>query len=285
MTAGEVATSTDIKTLGSVSGIPVAKIRRGRYQPRWNFDEKALFELVQNILVLGCVLEPIIVRPIPVTDLFEIIAGERRWRASKLARFDYVPALIRNVDDQTAALMAYSENEYRESLNSLEKAKLWKLMRTDFSWRQEDLARELGIDRGVIANHERLLTLPEPVQAHLGVGDLTESKARLLHALPSKLACQIADQVVTQQLSLRELATLIKKHRATATGDKAKPEPKREDPNVARWLSRMSERIGFPTELETAKSGEKGGYLKIRYYELSDLSSIQSRLGVRNADG
>ncbi|MBV6140056.1 ParB/RepB/Spo0J family partition protein [Pseudomonas aeruginosa] len=273
----------DNKALGVVIGISVKKIRRGRYQPRWHFDDKALWELVQNIIDLnGNLVEPIIVRPAPGTDEFELIAGERRWRAFKLGNFETIPAIVRHVDDETAALMAYSENEFREPLNSLEKAKIWLRMRNDFDWRQEDLAKRISVDRGVIANHERLLKLPEPVQEHLAVGDLTESKARLLHGLAEKLACSIADEAVAKGLSLREIEALVK--RAKKDQPPA-PVRRREDPDVARWLRRFSEVIGFQTELEQAKGKEKGGYLKIRYYELSDLSSIQSRLGVRSGDG
>lgn len=255
----------------------------GRYQPRSNFDRQSLLALGQSILSDIGMMSPIIVRPKPgAGNLYEIVAGERRWRAAQLVSMDRVPCMVRNFNDLQAMKAALEENDKRKDLNSMERAKAYKMAIEEFDLTHESLGKMLGGEFGeksksreVITNHLRLFSLPVAVQELLGEGRLTESKVRFLFGLPAADAVRIARQAVEDGLGYRQIEALAKAAKRPA---RAPSTPEREDPDERRWLQAVSERLGHEALLEKSKKGQTGGYLKIRYLSMDDLSSITKKL-------
>ncbi len=249
----------------------------GRYQPRSHFDQKSLLELGQSFLENGIgIIEPIVVRPKPgAGNLYEIVAGERRWRAAQLVSQARIPCMVRNFTDLQALQAALVENDQRKDLNSVERAKAYQMAIEEFELTHEALGQMLGASREVITNHLRLFTLPLAVQELLGYGRLTESKVRCLYGLPAADAVRIARQAAEEGLGYRQIEALAK---AAKRPGRAAAAPEREDPDERRWLQAVSEKLGHEALLEKAKKGQKGGYLKIRYLSMDDLSSITKKL-------
>lgn len=257
--------------------LPVEVLVPGRFQPRTEFDQAALRRLSGSMLKndLG-VIEPLIVRRKPgAGGLYEIVAGERRWRAAQMAGFVRVPCLIRQYDDLQAMVAAFTENEDREGLNSYERARSFKMAVDEFSLSHEACAGLYRVSRVLVTNHLRLFSLPEPVQAHLAAGRLSEVKVRPLHALAAGDAVRVADEAVELDLTSRQIELKVKLLQAKAT---VKPVA-RQDPDERIFIERVSEMLGHPVELEKAAGhGAKGGYLKVRYLTIGDLGSITRKL-------
>src|ERR1700710_3087123 len=192
-----------VKIDGAPHTLPLAKMQAGKYQPRTRMDEGALQELAASIRAQG-LMQPILVRPI-AGDKFEIIAGERRFRAARLAGLDEVPVLVRDVPDSNAAAMALIENIQREDLNPLEEAQGVQRLIREFNLTHEDAAAAIGRSRSATSNLLRLLNLAKPVQTMLMAGDIDMGHARALLVLDAATQIQLANVIVAKRLSVREI--------------------------------------------------------------------------------
>ncbi len=201
--------------------LPVSQVQPNPYQPRQHFDPERLQELASSLKAQG-LLQPIVVRRQP--GGFELIAGERRWRAAQIAGFETIPALVKHASDAEVLGLALLENLQREDLNPLEEARAYQRLQTEFQLRQEDVARYVGKDRSSIANALRLLKLPQVLQEDLEAGRLTMGHARALLALESEEEqLRLRDQILAAGLSVRETEAHIRTQKRTAPDGRAKP--------------------------------------------------------------
>jgi ParB family chromosome partitioning protein len=262
----------------NVSGAPtslnVAQMQAGKYQPRTRMDEGALTELAASIKAQG-LMQPILVRPIGQNNgviRYEIIAGERRFRASQMAGLDEVPVLVKDVDDQAAAAMALIENIQREDLNPLEEAQGIHRLITDFSFTHEQAATAVGRSRSAVSNLLRLLNLAKPVQTMLMAGDIDMGHARSLLATDAATQIQLANQIVAKRMSVREAEKLVAKTTAEM-GASSKPRDKAEK---SRDITRLEEELSDLLVTQVSlKMGSKGrGQLVIDFADLDSLDGI-----------
>ena len=200
--AGRAEASTISPGDGDLRQLPLEFLQRGKYQPRIDFDEAALQELADSIKAQG-VMQPIVVRSIGA-DRYEIVAGERRWRASQLAALDTIPAIVRDISDETAIAMALIENIQRENLNPLEEARALKRLQTEFDLSQQEVATAVGKSRPVIANLMRLLSLEREVSEMLEHGRIDAGHGKVLLALDGGDQVRAARKVVDSKLSVRQ---------------------------------------------------------------------------------
>ncbi|HHQ42815.1 MAG TPA: ParB/RepB/Spo0J family partition protein [Chromatiales bacterium] len=250
--------------------IPVERIRRGPWQPRRDFDPAALEELAASIRAQG-VLQPVVVRP--AGDAYELVAGERRWRAAQMAGLAEVPAVVREVDDRTAAALALIENIQRRDLNPIEEARGLARLIEEHGLTHQEAAEAVGRSRAAVSNLLRLLELDAEVRAMVERRELEMGHARALLALPPARQREAAARVVARGLSVRETERLVRRLRAAAAPT---PPAARRDPDVARLEQALSERLGAPVRLEHAG---RGGRIVIRYTSLEELDGILERLG------
>ncbi|MBY0572141.1 MAG: ParB/RepB/Spo0J family partition protein, partial [Undibacterium sp.] len=211
--AGDFTPEAAPTVLGAPTSLLVTQMQAGKYQPRTRMDEGALAELAASIKAQG-LMQPILVRPIGQANgqtKYEIIAGERRYRASQMAGLTEVPVLVKEVDDQTAAAMALIENIQREDLNPLEEAQGIHRLITDFTFTHEQAATAVGRSRSAVSNLLRLLNLARPVQTMLMAGDIDMGHARALLAVDAATQIQLANQVVSKRMSVRETEKLVSK--------------------------------------------------------------------------
>jgi ParB family chromosome partitioning protein len=244
-------------------------IQRGKYQPRRDMHSEALEELAESIRRQG-VLQPIVVRHID-DKRYEIIAGERRWRATQLAGLDTIPALVRDVPDEAAIAMALIENIQREDLNAMEEAVALARLRDEFELTQQEVATAVGKSRATVANLLRLLSLREDVRTFLEHGDLELGHAKALLGLPAQLQSSAASQVVARGLSVRQTESLVRNLLAehenpTAVAAKAV------DPDIARLQTDLGERVGVPVIIQHSARGK--GRLVFKYTSLDELEGI-----------
>lgn len=246
--------------------LPLGQLTRGRYQPRRDIQPEALEELADSIRAQG-VMQPIVVRPIG-PDRYEIIAGERRWRASQLAELDVIPAVIREVTDEVALALALIENIQRENLNPVEEAMALKRLLEEFELTQQQVADAVGRSRAQVTNLLRLLSLDAEVQTLLERGDLDMGHARALLSLPAVKQRKAAHEVVNKDLTVRATEALVKQ--MTSPRAKAdKPEPNRD---VERLESRLADVLGAPVRIQHGKAGK--GKVTIQYSSLDELDGI-----------
>ena len=254
---------------GSLRQLRLEQLQRGKYQPRVDFDENALNELADSIRSQG-VMQPIVVRSIG-NDRFEIVAGERRWRASQIASLDVIPAIVRDISDETAIAMALIENIQRENLNPLEEARALKRLQTEFALSQQEVATAVGKSRPVIANLLRLLSLEREVSEMLERGLLDAGHGKVLLALDGGTQIRAARKVVDSRLSVRQTEALVKALLAPSTDATAE----RKDPDIDRLERSLSERFGTKVVIEN-KNGR--GKLIIQYSDLDVLDGILNRI-------
>ncbi len=206
-----LGSTPDFSAEPSASSLPISRLRAGKYQPRTRMDEGALNELAQSIREQG-VMQPILVRPADADGtgkVYEIIAGERRFRAAQMAGLQEIPAIVKNVDDQTAAAMALIENIQREDLNPLEEAQGIHRLITDFNFTHEQAASAVGRSRSAVTNLLRLLNLTRPVQTMLVAGDIDMGHARALLSVDGAKQIALATQIVSKRMSVREAERLV----------------------------------------------------------------------------
>ncbi len=248
--------------------IPVDVIRRSSYQPRRAIDRAALEELASSIREQG-VLQPIVVRPVGVNQ-YEIIAGERRWRASQLAGLDAVPAVVRQVADEVAAAIALIENIQRENLNPLEEAMALQRLQQDHKLTQQEVAEAIGKSRSTVTNLLRLTGLQEDVRRLLESGNLEMGHARALLGLPAEEQGAAARAVVAKALSVRQTEALVR----GILAQKAKPakQPAALDPNVRVLQDELSEKLGTQVRIQASAKGK--GRLVLQFSSLDQLDGI-----------
>ena len=261
------------------SNLPVSQMQAGKYQPRTRMDEGALNELAASIKAQG-LMQPILVRPIGQDTLsglvkYEIIAGERRFRASQLAGLTEVPVLVRDVDDLAAAAMALIENIQREDLNPLEEAQGIHRLIADFSFTHEQAATALGRSRSAVSNLLRLMNLASPVQTMLMAGDIDMGHARALLAVDAASQITLANQVVAKRLSVRETEKLVTRTLEEAANP-VEPRQKEKSGDIARLEEELSDALATPVVF---KMGNKGrGQLVIDFADLDVLDGLLTRL-------
>jgi ParB family chromosome partitioning protein len=250
--------------------LAVEKIVPNPFQPRTRFSELELDELSDSIRQHG-VMQPVVVRQ--TVRGYELIAGERRWRASQRAGITEIPAIVRDLDDQQVAALALIENIQREQLTAIEQARALARMRDQFSMDQTALATMISSSRSNVANLLRLLNLAQGVQTMLEDGRLEMGHARALLPLPENMQQKTAEGVLKSQLSVRQTETLVKRLLADDTSP-SKSEDK--DPDVSRLEAKLSDRLGATVQIK-AKSGGKG-HIVIEYGSLDILDGIVARL-------
>ncbi len=262
----EITQASEEEISTGLTELPIDKIQRGEYQPRKHFDEEALQELANSISAQG-VIQPIVVRKEGAH--YELIAGERRWRASQLAGLQSIPAVIKDIDTQSAAAVALIENIQREDLNPLEESAALQRLIDDFSLTHMQVAEAVGRSRVAVSNLLRLLELVEPVKDLVNKSLLSMGHARALLALPEHDQAEIARLVVNRGLSVRETEALIKKTLSPAPKKPQKPEP---DPDIQRLEQKISDSLCTEVKI---KSGGKGvGQLVINFHNNEELDGI-----------
>ncbi len=276
------AVSTDVP-----STLPVTEMVAGQYQPRSRMDEGALYELAESIKAQG-IMQPILVRRLAKGEhagKYEIIAGERRFRASKLAGLEEVPVLVRDVPDEAAAAMALIENIQREDLNPLEEAQGLARLVKEFNYTHEQAAQAVGRSRSAASNLLRLLNLAEPVQTMLMAGDLDMGHARALLALDRAEQINAANQIAAKKLSVREAENLVKKMAESADGTaSAKAQKAAKSRDVLRVEEELSDLLMAQVEVRVKKRVKRDGKfhdmgeLAIQFGSLEELNGLIEKL-------
>ncbi|RMG29743.1 MAG: ParB/RepB/Spo0J family partition protein [Gammaproteobacteria bacterium] len=257
--------------------LPIDLIRPGRYQPRQEMDPARLQELADSLRAQGMV-QPIVVRPLG-DDRYEIVAGERRWRAAQLAGLAEVPAVVREVDDRATLAMALIENIQREDLHPLEEARALARLIEEFGLTHQQAAEAVGRSRAAVSNLLRLLDLEAEVKAYLERGELEMGHARALLGLAGPAQCAAAREVVRRGLSVRETEKLVRRLQQQAARPPAPARVHRVDPDVARLEQRLAEHLGAPVQVRMKGRGK--GELVIRYSSLEELDGLLERMQVR----
>ena len=274
--AADAAGSADRSAAGQTDSelrhLPVDLIQRGKYQPRTDMHEEALQELANSIRVQG-VMQPIVVRPI-AGERFEIIAGERRWRATQIAGLDTIPAVIRLVGDESAIAMALIENIQRENLNPVEEAMALKRLQEEFALTQQEVAEAVGKSRTTVTNLLRLMSLNHDVRLMLERGDIEMGHAKALLGLPPEQQSEAAKSVSGKGLSVRQTEVLVRKMLEKPADKRA--EAPRQDPDINRLEQSLSERIGARVEIQHSSKGS--GKLTLRYNSLDELDGILAHI-------
>ncbi|UTH76374.1 ParB/RepB/Spo0J family partition protein [Chromobacterium sp. IIBBL 290-4] len=255
-----------------LSTLPIDSIRPGKYQPRSFMDETALDELAASIRAQG-IIQPLIVRELGLGD-YELIAGERRWRASRKAGLAEVPVVIKSVPDEAALAMALIENIQRQELDPIEEAQGIKRLIDEFGLTHEAAADAVGRSRSAVSNLLRLLVLPEPLQQMMHEGKLEMGHARALLSLPTVAQLELANEVARKGLSVREVERKVQQH-AVQKETVSSPQ-KRVDPDVSRLEEQVSEAIGARVSIRHGNSGN--GKLVIEYASLDELDFLLERL-------
>jgi ParB family chromosome partitioning protein len=265
----ETQVSEEDKASG-ISELGVDQIQRGNYQPRQHFDEQALQELADSIRAQG-VIQPIVVRP--QGSHYELIAGERRWRAAQIAGLQTIPVVIRDLDSKSAAAIALIENIQREDLNPLEESQALMRLIEEFDLTHQQVADSVGRSRAAVSNLLRLLDLADPVKDQVNRGLLDMGHARALLALIRHDQIEVAIIVVNRGLSVRETEALVKK---TLNGQGQKPVEGSQvkDPDIVRLEARISEKLGAEVQVKPGKKGS--GDLIISFHSNDELEGILS---------
>ncbi len=251
----------------SLRQLPVEMIRRGRYQPRRDFNPEALEELANSIRSQG-LLQPVVVRPLPGGE-FELIAGERRWRASQMAGLADIPAIVRDVPDEVAVALALIENIQREDLNAIEEAVALQRLQQEFGLTHEQIAEAVGKSRVTVTNTMRLLGLVPEVRDHLEAGRLEMGHGRALLTLPPEQQLALARELLEKDLTVRETEALVRRMQAPA---RSKSPAAEAGPDIRRLERELSEITGAGIAIEHRTGGK--GRLVISYSSLDQLDGL-----------
>lgn len=262
--------------------LPLGQLQPGRYQPRTRMDETALQELAESIRQHG-LMQPIVVRPI-APSRWEIIAGERRFRAARLAGLAEVPVIVREVADEQALALALIENIQREDLNPLEEAQAIRRLIAEFGYTHEQAAEAIGRSRSATSNLLRLLALAEPVQTMLLAGDIEMGHARALLALPAARQTMAASEIHARRLSVRDAERLAARHTAelAATAPGAPARRTRPSASTDRDIARLEERIAdlLGTRVELRQRARGAGVLSLHFADAEHFEALLSRLAL-----
>ncbi len=271
----EADADADQEARRPVRSLPIEQIRPGRYQPRRHFDADAIAALAVSIREKG-ILQPLLVRPVPeLANVYELIAGERRWRAAQQAQLHEVPVLIRELSDRETLEIALIENLQREDLNPIEEADAYARLMEEFGHTQDALARAVGKSRSHIANTLRLLGLPQAVRDHVAEGRLSAGHARSLIGLDHPDA--VARDMIERGLNVRQAEALAQKYRQpeAASGRPAKPAPSLLDADTLELERLVSETLGLVVKIRHKGSG---GELVVQYRNFDQLDLLIRKL-------
>ena len=257
---------------GAVS-LKISEIEPNRAQPRKDFDEAALSELAESIARHG-LLQPILVRPLTLGG-YEIVAGERRYRAARMAGLTEVPVIIRELSESETMELALIENLQREDLTPLEEALGYEVLINEHGFTQEEVAETVGKSRPAVANSLRLLKLPESIAEYLKEDKITAGHARALLTLPTEeIMLQVCEQIIKSNLSVRQTEKLCKK----LTAEKKPPKPAEKVPNYYKEVElTLSESLGRKISVTKSK-GKQGGILQIEFYSDEELTELSNKL-------
>jgi ParB family chromosome partitioning protein len=282
--AKRAPTGTDAATApppgDRLAKLPLHLLQRGKYQPRTDLRDDTLAELAESIKAQG-VVQPIVVRPLPRTSetevlRYEIIAGERRWRAAQLAGLDTVPAVVRDVPDEAAVAMALIENIQREDLNPLEEARAFARLIEEFGLTHQQVADAVGRSRAAVSNLLRLIDLAEEVKRLVEERQLEMGHARALLALAShRQQAEIAAFVAKKALSVRETEALVRRLSAPPADDREPATPPR-DPDIQRLERELADKLGAKVVFQHHASGK--GKLVVNYHSLDELEGILAHI-------
>ncbi len=253
----------------SVKEIEISKIKPGRFQPRSNFDNEKLQELTESIKKQG-VLSPILVRELGLNE-YEVIAGERRLRSSKMAGLETIPCLVDQKKDQDALVSALIENLQREDLNPVEEARGLDRLKREFGLTQDEVAASTGKARSTIANSLRILSLPATVLDLLSEGKIEKGHAKLLASMPPPDAEKMARKIIKERLTVKDLSNVSLKNKS-----KNSPKSKQKDTDMLNIEQEMSESFGHKVEIKT--KNKKSGKVSIFYKSLDELDSIIAKI-------
>lgn len=262
--------ASNVSETDTLQNLGTGMLQAGKYQPRTKMDATSLRDLSESIKAQG-VMQPILVRPLP-SGKYEIIAGERRWRAAQLAGLDFIPAIIRDVPDESALALSLIENIQREDLNPLEAAQGIQRLIKEFDMTHQSAGQALGYSRSAISNLLRLLNLAEPVQELLMQGKIDMGHGRALLALQSDKQLEIAHQIIEKQLSVRETENLLKRMSEQVSIIKKQPVL---DRDLLRLQEDVSSRLGANVVIRTGKKGS--GKVIIHYANLDQLDGILAK--------
>ncbi len=262
-----------IKNEGSLQTLLIDELRPGKFQPRSIMNEESLQALSQSILKQG-VMQPIIVRPVG-NNQYEIIAGERRWRAAKLANLLDIPVIIKNIPDESALAMALIENIQRENLNPLEEALGIKRLIDEFNMTHESAADAIGKSRVTVSNLLRLLTLTQFVQDRLLAGKIDMGHARALIGLEGSQQAMLCEAIIQKNLSVREVEALVK-NLQNGHKDTSKGTVKKSSADVRNLEESLAESLGAAVTIDVKKNGS--GVLKVHYRNLEQLDEILKKI-------
>lgn len=258
-----------LSSLDTLKQIPIEFMMRGKYQPRRDMHPEALEDLASSIRVQG-VMQPIVVRPVGV-DRYEIIAGERRWRATQLAGLETIPAIIRDVPDESAIAMALIENIQREDLNAIEEAQALIRLQQEFELTQQQVADAVGKSRTTITNLMRLMSLEQEVQTLLEHGDLEMGHARALLGLEGRVQLDAARTAVAKGMTVRQTEALVR-HLQQQQEQSGSTENHRMDPDIKRLQDKLSDQVGASVSIQHNAKGK--GRLILKYNSLDELEGI-----------
>lgn len=252
--------------------LPIDVLQSGRYQPRRHFNSEQLQELANSIRAQG-IIQPLIVRAI-ANHRYEIIAGERRWRAAQLAQLNEVPVVIREISDETALAVALIENIQRQDLNPLEEAQALQRLIEEFAMTHEEAAQAVGKARATVSNLLRLLQLNPDVKILLEQQKIELGHAKLLLSLNGIAQSEMAQKIVQQQLSVRHTETLLQQSTQAYKLPPAKNSPTTKDPNIVRLEQQLADQLGAVVSIQHQTSG--AGQLIVRYNSIDELEGILS---------
>ena len=269
---------------GAPTVLKLHRLQAGKYQPRTRMDEGSLYELAESIKSQG-IMQPILVRPVgePAAGRYEIIAGERRFRAAQLAGLDEVPVLVKAVPDESAAVMALIENIQREDLNPLEEAQGLKRLVDEFGLTHEQAAQSVGRSRSAASNLLRLLNLAAPVQQMLMAGDVDMGHARALLSLPAAQQILAANEVVAKKLSVRQAEKLVQ--HALSPGRQTPLLRVKHDKSrdIVRLEEQLADALTADVEIRVQRKTQRGeqGEIAIRFGSLEELNGLLEKLGAK----
>lgn len=253
--------------------LSIDQLQKGKFQPRKNFDQEQLKELAASIQTMGGLLQPIVVRPIVNTNQFEIIAGERRFRAAQLAGLSEVNCLVNDFTDEQALQAAIIENINRSNLNPIEEANAYLQLVEKFNYLHEEVAAAVGQSRTAITNALRLLKLDERVQEFLRHGQLLKSQGKILAGLDTAFQYTLAERAIKKGWSVKKLLQEVEKLSTPISSSIYS------DPNVKQLETLLSEHVGNKVNIDYERKG--GGYMKIRFNNIDELEGHFERLGFK----
>ncbi len=255
-----------------IENISVDQLSPGQYQPRKRFDEESLQELADSIIEQG-LMQPIIVRK--SENNFEIIAGERRWRAAKLAKVDTIPVIVRDINDRTASIIALIENMQRVDLSAIEEAEGIKKMIDEFGMTHEEASDAVGKSRSAVSNLLRLLQLTDFVKDKLNLGDIDMGHARALISLSADQQNMVCQKIINEKLSVRKVEELIQSG-ITKVNNKKISKDNNKNNDIEILQKEFSDKLGFPVTIENKNNNS--GLIKIKYRNLDELDILLNKL-------